>query len=106
MTRNRPSFVADTSGAVKGYRRAEPDIEVADRVLDDCQQGRTMILAPDQIRDEVPIAIRDVLRAGQEIALRGRLKRANVLALSISTTGDGALIAAGHEQAVRFGCSS
>lgn len=104
-TSSLPSFVVDASVAVKWYLRDEPDTDAADRARLDFEEGRTVLLAPNQIRYEVPSAIRNALRTGREIPSRGRVKIANFLALPISTADDDTLLEAGYDQAVRFGCS-
>ena len=105
LASSRPRFVVDASVAVKWYLRDEPDTEFADRVLDDFQRGHTSLFAPNQIRYEVPSAIRNALRARRLLPAPGRLSIADFLALRIATVDDDTLIEAGYDQALQFDCS-
>ncbi len=104
-TDDRPRYVVDASVVVKWHLRDEQDVNAADFVLDDFQEGRTRLVAPVHIRYEVPSAIRNAVRMGRETSSRGRLEIAGFLALSIPVFDDDSLIAAGYDQADRFGCS-
>lgn len=104
-TSSVPRFVVDASVAVKWSLRDETDSDVADRVLDDFQQGLTTLIAPNQIRYEVPSAIRNGVRGGRGTAQTGKLAITTFLALAISTVDDNSLIEAGYDWALRAGCS-
>lgn len=60
------------------------------------------LIAPGQIRYEVPSAIRNAVRAGRKTPASGRRAIADFLALSIPTVDDADLIEAGYDQALRF----
>src|SRR5687768_7735403 len=98
-------YVVDASVAVKWHLRDELDVQAADRVLDDFLDGRTWLFAPDHIRYEVPSAIRNAIRTGRVTVEQGRIVIADFHAWQIPTVGDDALIQAGYEQALLFGCS-
>ena len=104
-TSSLPLSVVDASVAVKWYLRDELDIEAADRVLDDFREGRAALVAPNQIRYEVPSAIRNAIRTGRQTPSRGRLAVVGFLALRIPTVDDDSLIEAAYDLALRFGCS-
>ena len=53
----RPVYVVDASVAVKWHLRDEDDVDAADLVLDDFQDGRTELVAPSHFRFEIPSAI-------------------------------------------------
>jgi predicted nucleic acid-binding protein len=73
--------------------------------LDDFQQGRAYLAAPNQIRYEVPSAIRNAVRIGRKTPADGRATIADFLALPLDTVDGNNLIEAGYDQALRFGCS-
>jgi predicted nucleic acid-binding protein len=97
--------VVDASVAVQWFLRDEADLEAADRVLDDYRQGRTSLVAPNQIRYEVSSAIRNAVRMGRETPQTGRLAIVKLLALAIPVVDDDLLIEACYEHALRFDCS-
>ena len=57
-TDDRPRYVVDASVVVKWHLRDERDGDAADYVLDQFREGRTRLVAPVHIRDEVSSAIR------------------------------------------------
>ena len=103
--RSLPLLVVDASVATKWYLRDEPDVDDADRVLDDFQQGRTYLAAPTQIRYEVPSAVRNAVRIGRQTPADGRATITDFLALPLDAVDNNDLIEAGYDQAMRFGCS-
>lgn len=102
---SRPLYVIDASVAVKWHLRDEHDVHAADLILDDFQEGRTDILAPGQLRYELPSAVRNALRTNRLTAEQGKLAISAFFALRIPTVDDDALIQAAYDQALRFGCS-
>lgn len=101
----RPAFVLDASVASKWQLRDEQDVAAADLVLDDFREGEIELLAPVQIRYEVVSAIRSAARRGRLTDQQGRTSSEQFLSFGIPTVDDDALIVAGYEQALRFGCS-
>ncbi len=102
---NPPTFVVDASVAVKWHLEDEQDTPEAIRLLTDFRDGRVLLLAPDHIRFEVPSAIRNALRVGRLNAAEGLTAIESFLGWRIETVGNDALIEAGYEMALRFGCS-
>jgi predicted nucleic acid-binding protein len=100
-----PVYVVDASVAVKWHLRDEQDADIAVRVLADFRDGRSFLLAPDHIRYEVPSAIRNAIRTGRMTAEQGRAAITDFHGWQIPTVSDDALIRAGYEQALLFGCS-
>lgn len=66
---------------------------------------RAVLAAPNQIRYEVPSAIRNARRTERAIPQLGRQAIANFLELSIVMYDDASLLSGGYEEALRFGCS-
>lgn len=67
-----PSYVVDASVAGKWLLPDEPDTDAANRVMNDFRDGRTVLVAPTQIRFEVPSAVRNALRTGRLTPAEGR----------------------------------
>ena len=57
-----PRLVADASVGTKWYLRDEEFLAAADLVLNDFRDNRINLIAPEQIRVEVPAAIRNAVR--------------------------------------------
>jgi len=100
-----PIHVVDASVAVKWHLRDEPDTDAADALLTDFREGRVELVAPGQIRYEVPSAIRNALRTGRLTPTQGTAAVADFLAWQIPTVDDAALVENGFDWAVRIGCS-
>jgi predicted nucleic acid-binding protein len=56
-----PAYVVDASVAAKWYLPDEPDSWHAAMLLADFRDGKIRLLAPEQVRYEVPSAIRNAL---------------------------------------------
>jgi predicted nucleic acid-binding protein len=97
--------VIDASVAVKWYLRDEPDLDAAGRILDGFRDGRTMPIAPQQLVYEVPSAIRNALRTQRQTVADARRGIGEFIRLKIPLIHNDELMAAGYDQAVRFGCS-
>lgn len=104
-TRSLPLLVVDASVATKWSLRDEPDVAHADRVLHDFEQGRTNLAAPRQIRYEVPSAIRNAVRTRRATPAEAKDMVTDFLTVRLFTVETDDLIAAGLDQALRFGCS-
>jgi predicted nucleic acid-binding protein len=63
-----PRYVVDASTEVKWYREDEPQAQESLVFLTDYHRGKVSLLAPDQIRYEVPAAMRRAV-------IRNRLSR-------------------------------
>ena len=101
----RPPYVLDASVAVKWYLRDKQDVGPADAVLADYRDDRIQLIAPEQIRYEVPSAVRNALRTNRLAVDQVRRAVATFLAWRIPTVGDDDLILAAFDHAVQFGCS-
>lgn len=104
-TNNIPLYVVDASVAAKWHLPDEPDAHLAVALLADFREGRTALVAPGQLRFEVPSAIRNALRTNRLTSPEGRAAISTFLAWQIPTVDNGELIEAGYDQALRFGCS-
>jgi predicted nucleic acid-binding protein len=97
--------VVDASVAVKWLLRDEPDADRADALLVDSREGRGQLLAPAQIRFEVSSAVRNAVRSRRLTPSGGRDVIADFLTWGVRTVDNNALVIAGFEQSLRFGCS-
>jgi len=104
-THSLPQFVVDASIAVKWHLRDEQDAETAIQVLTDYRDGRISLVPPEQIRYEVPSAIRNALRTRRMTADAGAMAVADFLSWNIPTVTDNALTLNGYRLVIRFGCS-
>lgn len=98
-------YVVDASVAVKWHLRDEADLEHADALLTDFREGRIQLIAPEQIRYEVPSAIRNSLRTGRLTPSEARTAIADFLAWRFPTVRTDVLVLAGYDWALRIGCS-
>jgi len=103
-THSLPQFVVDASIAVKWHLRDEQDAETVIQVLTDYRDGRKSLVAPEQIRYEVPGAIRNAVRTRRMTADAGAMAVADFLSWNIPTVTDNALTLNGYRLAIRFGC--
>ena len=104
-TSNVPLYVIDASVAVKWHLPDEQDGDAAVAILADFREGRTALVAPGHFRYEVPSAIRNALRTDRLTPSEGRGAIAAFFVVQVPTVDDNALIEAGYDQALRFGCS-
>lgn len=104
-TRERPLYVVDASVAVKWHLQDEQDTEYAAALLADFRERKVDLLAPAHLRSEVPSAIRNAVRARRLTPTQGGAAIAAFLGWNVATVDSDALIEAGYDQAVRFGCS-
>jgi predicted nucleic acid-binding protein len=103
LTRIR--YVVDASVAVKLYLSDEDEREAATLLFDDFLEDRVELAAPEQIRFEVPSAIRKGIRTNRLTLGDVRIAIREFLSWPIVTSCDDALILAACERSVRFGCS-
>jgi predicted nucleic acid-binding protein len=104
-TSSIPLYVIDASVAAKWLLPDEPDADLAVAILTEFREGRTALVAPNQIRYEVPSAIRNAFRTKRLTQQAGRAAISKFLSWQVPTVDDAMLIEAGYDQAVRFGCS-
>jgi predicted nucleic acid-binding protein len=102
---SRSRFVVDASVAVKWHLPDEPDVEPAAAVLADYREGRVALIAPSQLRYEVPSAIRNAVRTNRVTPSEGRSAITNFLAWRVPTVADDEMIEAGYGHSLRFNCS-
>ena len=100
-----PRYVVDASVAVKWYLRDEDSLDAADSLLADFRDDRGQLLAPEQIRYEVPSAFRNALRTNRLTLEQARRAIRGFLAWPIITVRDDRMILAACDLSVRFGCS-
>ncbi len=105
-------LVVDASVATKWYLTDEPDAEIAAGVLNRFGRGEVALIAPQQIRAEVPSAITVATRMiprGQTDPRRtveqGARAIADFLALSLPTIDDDRLVADAYVAAQQHGCA-
>src|SRR5215211_348109 len=104
-------LVVDASVATKWYLTDEPDADLALALLVRFGRGDVQLVAPRQIRAEVPSAITVATR----MTLRGQLQPrrtveqgaraiADFLALALPTVDDDELVTAAYEVSQQYGC--
>ena len=71
-TSSIPLYVIDASVAAKWLLPDEPDADLAVAILTEFREGRTALVAPNQIRYEVPSAIRNAFRTKRLTQQAGR----------------------------------
>lgn len=98
-------YVVDASTAVKWHLEDEEYTHQALAILRDSQEGMISLIAPDNIRYEVPGAIRRAVVRGRLSIPDGRLAVANFLSLELHTIRSNSLTLLGYDYAFRFGCS-
>ena len=93
--------------AVKWHLPDEDDAEASRQVLDQFENGRVNLLAPDQIRYEVvsAITVATLGRAPRLSRRAGELAIDDFLAIEIETYADGALLPAAFAAVHRHGCA-
>ena len=106
------TLVVDASVATKWYLTDEADAELALRLLTSFGRGALALVAPQQIRSEVPSAItvatRTILRGQQhprQTVAQGARAIADFLALDLPTVDDNELVMAAYEVAQQYGCA-
>lgn len=104
-TSSVPLYVVDASVAVKWVLRDEPDTQPADALLADFREGRVQLVAPVHLCYEVPSAVCNAVRSRRLSSIEGRVAVDDFLSWKVPTVDDSELIAAGYDQALRFGCS-
>ncbi|HET8522280.1 MAG TPA: type II toxin-antitoxin system VapC family toxin [Thermomicrobiales bacterium] len=95
----------DASVAVKWYLSDEADTVHALALLADFRDGFVRLIAPEQIRYEVPSAIRNALRTGRLTHEQGRQAIASFLSWPVTMVRDKELVIAAYDLALRFGGS-
>lgn len=107
MSSDAEAAVVDASVAVKWHLTDEEDADKAADLLAQFVRGQIVLVAPDQIRYEVPSAIaaatlgrRPRLTPGQ-----GRDAVEEFLALGVRTIGDQELILAAYSLVHQYGCA-
>ena len=98
-------YVVDASVAVKWHLHDEDFAPYAHAVLQDFREDRLDLIAPDQMRYEVPSAIRNAVNRKRLGSEQARMAIDQFLAWEISTVSTNDLIRAGYRQSLRFGCS-
>ena len=107
MGETAEALVVDASVAVKWDLTGEDDTEQAQLILTRFSQGLTTLIAPEQVRFEVPSAITAATlgkqpRLSQE---QGKAAIAEFLALGLKTVGSDALIVSAYSLVHQHGCS-
>jgi predicted nucleic acid-binding protein len=107
MGRTAEALVVDASVAVKWHLEGEDDNEQATLLLTRFSQGSILLVAPEQIRFEVPSAITAATlgkqpRLSQE---EGKAAIDEFLALGLKTVGSDAVILAAYPLVQQYGCS-
>jgi predicted nucleic acid-binding protein len=100
-----PHFVVDASVAVKWHLEDEPNVPEALTVLDDYQNGQINLLAPEQIRYEVPAAIRTAVLRSRKSPAEGREQVDAFLSLPLRTVRSSSLILRAYDLSLAFNCS-
>jgi len=100
-----PRCVVDASVATKWHLRDEDDVASADALLTEFEYGRIELIAPLQIRYEVPNAIRVALRTGRLTVDQARTAIDQFLGLNLTFIDENALIQAAFDLSVTVGCS-
>ncbi len=104
-TSDRPRFVVDASVAVKWHLNDEEDVATARKVRNDFVEGRILLLAPEQIRYEVPSAIRNAVRSRRLTPSDGATAVTDFLEWQLQVASHDTMILAAYDLALRFGCS-
>ncbi|MBI3978194.1 MAG: type II toxin-antitoxin system VapC family toxin [Chloroflexi bacterium] len=102
---DRPFYVVDASIVVRWYLRNEPYLAQALQVLEDYQENRINLLAPDNLRLEVAGAIRQAVTGRVVRPARGEQMLQDFLAWQIPMVAFSDLIMPAFQLSVRMGCS-
>jgi predicted nucleic acid-binding protein len=108
MEQTAEALVVDASVAAKWYLRDETDVEQADLLLTRFTTGELVLVAPEQIRYEIPATISVATLGAHPRMSRddGRVAIASFLALGVHTFGSNDLILAAfslvHQHAIAF----
>lgn len=107
MIRLGDALVVDASIAVKWYLRDEDHAPEALNLLERFTEGALTLLAPAQLRYEIPAAITVATRLAQpRLSLPvARLAIEKFLALDLTTVDDDDLVLAAYDVAHRYGCA-
>lgn len=100
-----PLFVLDASVAVKWFLTDEGDRGPAEALLRDFRDDRVRLIAPEQIRYEVPSAIRNALRTNRITVDQARSAISRFLAWQVPTFSSDEVVLTAYEQSLRFGSS-
>lgn len=100
-----PRFIVDASVAVKWYLKDEDDVQSADALLADFRDDRIQLIAPGQIRFEVPSAFLNAVRMKRLPLDQLRQTIGDFLAWRILTVANDDLILAASDLALRFECA-
>ena len=108
MEKTTEALVVDASVVAKWYLRDETDVEQADLLLTRFTTGELVLVAPEQIRYEIPSTI-SVATMGQRPRMSrvdGRVAIEAFLTLGIHTVGSDSLILSAfplvHQHAIAF----
>ena len=100
-----PLYVVDASIPTKWYLSDEELALEADRVSLDYRLGRTRLLAPDHIRQEVANAVRNVVRRGRISQADAEVAIAEDLTWDMPLVDTGTLLESGLTHAFRDDCA-
>ncbi len=98
-------YVVDASTVVKWHLDDEQYGQEAMEVLADYREGRVALLAPENLRYEVPGALRTAVVRGRLSREDGRLAVESFLDLDLPTVRASSLTLLGYDYAFRYGCS-
>ena len=107
MALDVPTLVVDASVAAKWYLPDEDYANQASALLGHFRQGKIKLVAPEQIRYEVPSAITVATRgrAPRLTLEQGRRAIEEFLALELEALGDDDLVILAYEIAHEYGCA-
>jgi predicted nucleic acid-binding protein len=91
--------------AGKWYLRDEQCIQEATQLLQDFQDERIVLIAPDHIRYEVPSLIRNAIARARISPTQARRAIELFLSLDLHTVRSSSLILLGYDEALTYQCS-
>ena len=101
----RPCYIVDASIATKWYLNDEDGAETAAVLFQEFDRGNVELYAPEQIRYEVPSAIRQAVSRTRLSPEHGRQATELFLSLDFTTVRSTSLTILAYDQALRWGCS-
>lgn len=105
MASEAPRYVVDASTVIKWHLEDEEHVAEATALLADFYNGRVSLLAPDNIRHEVPGSLRKAVVRGRIDAQSGREAIEAFLSLPLPTVRSNSLVLLAYDWSLRYGCS-
>ncbi len=106
MTEEQPTYILDTSVAVKWLLRSdEPYLEQSDAVVRDYQANRIDLLAPIHLTYEIGQALVRAVRRDRITEEDAQDQLQTFLALEIALVTQRSIVTGAISDALRFGCS-